>query len=175
MQNEFMSSNPLLRLTYNITPEEVKSALYLSNRLKKRNGKTAMWLVIAGILLVISVLSVIFEPDYKIGYITAAALIIVMITVVAVPIIEEKQQTKQAYNSLNAQTNAEFYGDYVRMTVNFTGADWTFSKDDITYIKSDSLVTIFQLKNAKTVVIPHSAVNDDDKSAFENAILKLKG
>lgn len=163
-----------LRLTYNITPEEVKSALYLSKRLKNRRGKTIMWLVIAGILLVISVVSVIVQPDYKIGYVMSAAMVIVMIMAVVVPIIEEKQMTGQAFSSLNAQTCAEFYDDYVRITVESTGADWTFSKDDISYIKSDTLVTIFQLKNSKTVAVPLRAVDDESKDAFENAVLRLK-
>lgn len=163
-----------LRLTYNITPEEVKSALYLSKRLKNRRGKTIMWLVIAGILLVISVVSVIVQPDYKIGYVMSAAMVIVMIMAVVVPIIEEKQMTGQAFSSLNAQTCAEFYDDFVRITVESTGADWTFSKDDISYIKSDTLVTIFQLKNSKTVAVPLRAVDDEIKDAFENAVLRLK-
>ncbi|MGN0114688.1 MAG: hypothetical protein ACI396_05135 [Acutalibacteraceae bacterium] len=171
MKNE---KTPLLRLTYQITPDEVKSALYLSRRLKNRKGKTIMWLVIAGILLVISVISVIFQPDYKIGYLTAAAMVIVMVMAVAVPKIEEKQMTSQAFNSLNAKTCAEFYDDFVRITVESTGADWSFSKDDISYIKSDSAVTIFQLKNSKTVAIPISAVDDENKAAFENAVLRLK-
>ena len=163
-----------LRLTYNITPDEVKSALYLSTRLKNRTGKTIMWLILAGILLVISVVSVIVQPDYKIGYITAGAMVIVMIMSVAVPIIEEKQMTQQAFNSLNAKTCAEFYEDCVRITVESTGTDWTFAKDDISYIKSDSAVTVFQLKNSKTVAIPMSAVDDENKAAFENAVLRLK-
>lgn len=167
-------TTPSLRLTYQITPDEVKSALYLSKRLKNRKGKTIMWLVLAGILLVISVLSVIFQPDYKIGYITAGAMVIVMIMAVAVPKIEEKQMTSQAFNSLNAKTDAEFYDDFVRITVKSTGADWTFSKDDISYIKSDTLVTIFQLKNSKTVAIPMSSVDDEHETAFENAVLRLK-
>lgn len=167
-------TTPSLRLTYQITPEEVKSALYLSKRLKNRKGKTVMWLVIAGILFVISVVSIIVQPDYKIGYVMAAAMVIVMIMAVAVPKIEEKQMTSQAFNSLNAKTDAEFYDDFVRITVKSTGADWTFSKDDISYIKSDTLVTIFQLKNSKTVAIPMSSVDDENKAAFENAILRLK-
>ena len=84
-------TTPSLRLTYQITPDEVKSALYLSKRLKNRKGKTVMWLVIAGILFVISVVSIIVQPDYKIGYVMAAAMVIVMIMAVAVPKIEEKQ------------------------------------------------------------------------------------
>lgn len=167
-------TTPSLRLTYQITPDEVKSALYLSKRLKNRKGKTVMWLVIAGILFVISVVSIIVQPDYKIGYVMAAAMVIVMIMAVAVPKIEEKQMTSQAFNSLNAKTDAEFYDDFVRITVKSTGADWTFSKDDISYIKSDTLVTIFQLKNSKTVAIPMSSVDDENKAAFENAILRLK-
>ena len=167
-------TTPSLRLTYQITPDEVKSALYLSKRLKNRKGKTVMWLVIAGILFVISVVSIIVQPDYKIGYVMAAAMIIVMIMAVAVPKIEEKQMTSQAFNSLNAKTDAEFYDDFVRITVKSTGADWTFSKDDISYIKSDTLVTIFQLKNSKTVAIPLSSVDDENKAAFENAVLRLK-
>ena len=163
-----------MRLTYQITPDEVKSALYLSKRLKNRKGKTVMWLVIAGILFVISVVSIIVQPDYKIGYVMAAAMVIVMIMAVAVPKIEEKQMTSQAFNSLNAKTDAEFYDDFVRITVKSTGADWTFSKDDISYIKSDTLVTIFQLKNSKTVAIPMSSVDDENKAAFENAVLRLK-
>lgn len=172
MNNEIKPAT--LRLTYNITPEEVKSALYLSKRLKNRRGKTIMWLVIAGILLVISVVSVIVQPDYKIGYVMAAAMVIVMIMAVVVPIIEEKQMTGQAFSSLNAQTCTEFYDDFVRITVESTGADWTFSKDDISYIKSDTLVTIFQLKNSKTVAVPLRAVDDESKDAFENAVLRLK-
>lgn len=167
-------TTPSLRLTYQITPDEVKSALYLSKRLKNRKGKTIMWLVIAGILFVISVVSIIVQPDYKIGYVMAAAMVIVMIMAVAVPKIEEKQMTSQAFNSLNAKTDAEFYDDFVRITVKSTGADWTFSKDDISYIKSDTLVTIFQLKNSKTVAIPMSSVDDENKAAFENAVLRLK-
>ena len=167
-------TTPSLRLTYQITPDEVKSALYLSKRLKNRKGKTVMWLVIAGILFVISVVSIIVQPDYKIGYVMAAAMIIVMIMAVAVPKIEEKQMTSQAFNSLNAKTDAEFYDDFVRITVKSTGADWTFCKDDISYIKSDTLVTIFQLKNSKTVAIPLSSVDDENKAAFENAVLRLK-
>lgn len=167
-------TTPSLRLTYQITPDEVKSALYLSKRLKNRKGKTVMWLVIAGILFVISVVSIIVQPDYKIGYVMAAAMVIVMIMAVAVPKIEEKQMTSQAFNSLNAKTDAEFYDDFVRITVKSTGADWTFSKDDISYIKSDTLVTIFQLKNSKTVAIPMSSVDDENKAAFENAVLRLK-
>ena len=167
-------TTPSLRLTYQITPDEVKSALYLSKRLKNRKGKTVMWLVIAGILFVISVVSIIVQPDYKIGYVMAAAMVIVMIMAVAVPKIEEKQMTGQAFNSLNAKTCAEFYDDFVRITVKSTGADWTFSKDDISYIKSDTLVTIFQLKNSKTVAIPMSSVDDENKAAFENAVLRLK-
>ena len=104
----------------------------------------------------------------------AAAMVIVMIMAVAVPKIEEKQMTGQAFNSLNAKTDAEFYDDFVRITVKSTGADWTFSKDDISYIKSDTLVTIFQLKNSKTVAIPMSSVDDEHETAFENAVLKLK-
>ena len=167
-------TTPSLRLTYQITPDEVKSALYLSKRLKNRKGKTVMWLVIAGILFVISVVSIIVQPDYKIGYVMAAAMVIVMIMAVAVPKIEEKQMTGQAFNSLNAKTCAEFYDDFVRITVKSTGADWTFSKDDISYIKSDTLVTIFQLKNSKTVAIPMSSVDDEHETAFENAVLRLK-
>ena len=167
-------TTPSLRLTYQITPDEVKSALYLSKRLKNRKGKTVMWLVIAGILFVISVVSIIVQPDYKIGYVMAAAMVIVMIMAVAVPKIEEKQMTSQAFNSLNAKTDAEFYDDFVRITVKSTGADWTFSKDDISYIKSDTLVTIFQLKNSKTVAIPMSSVDDEHETAFENAVLRLK-
>ena len=68
-------TTPSLRLTYQITPDEVKSALYLSKRLKNRKGKTVMWLVIAGILFVISVVSIIVQPDYKIGYVMAAAMV----------------------------------------------------------------------------------------------------
>lgn len=172
MDNEIKPAN--LRLTYNITPDEVKSALYLSMRLKKRTGKTIMWLVLAGILLVISVVSLIVQPDYNIGYIMAGAMVIVMIMAVVVPIIEEKQMTQQAFGSLNAKTCAEFYEDCVRITVESTGADWTFSKDDISYIKSDSAVIIFQLKNSKTVAIPLRAVDDESKAAFENAVLRLK-
>ena len=167
-------TTPSLRLTYQITPDEVKSPLYLSKRLKNRKGKTVMWLVIAGILFVISVVSIIVQPDYKIGYVMAAAMVIVMIMAVAVPKIEEKQMTSQAFNSLNAKTDAEFYDDFVRITVKSTGADWTFSKDDISYIKSDTLVTIFQLKNSKTVAIPMSSVDDEHETAFENAVLRLK-
>lgn len=169
-----IESKPLVLLTYKITPPEVKSALYLSNRLKNRKGKTIMWMNIAGILLVISVISVIFQPDYKVGYITASAMIIVMIMVAVVPKIEEKQMIQQVYASLNAQTNAEFFSDRVRITVESTGADWSFSKDDISYIKSDELVTVFQLKNSNTVAVPSRAVDDDCKSAFENAVALLK-
>ena len=62
----------------------------------------------------------------------------------------------------------------MRITVESTGTDWTFAKDDISYIKSDSAVTVFQLKNSKTVAIPMSAVDDENKAAFENAVLRLK-
>lgn len=171
MENE---STPLLRLTYKISPLEVKSALYLSNRLKNRKVKTIIWLVIAGILLVISVISVIFQPDYRIGYLTAVAMIIVVIMTVAVPKIEEKQMVQQVYASLNAQTSAEFFSNYVRIIVESTSADWTFSKEDISYIKSDSAVIIFQLKNSKTVAIPLCAIDDENKAAFENAVALLK-
>lgn len=164
------------QINYRLLKDEVRSALYLINVLKNRKVKTIVEIAICAVLFIISLINVIVQPDYKVGYIIMIAVVIVILAVLIVPKIEEKHIVDNAFDSVNAEITLSWQDDenpQLRIQVIQTGADWQIDSHNIKAVKEDGNLTVILINNSKMVIVPKRVFDDEQLGDFNKVIESL--
>ncbi len=154
--------------SYVLTRDEVTCALMIAGKLKDRKKRTIVETVICAILFIVALCSTISDPSYFVGYVTMAAMAIVIAVVLLWPKHEEKKIIDNALKTSSTETVMTLKADKIHIHIPKSGVSWDIIPEMVRGIRSNENIYVIFLKDSRIVVIPKRVLDDDIKQkAFE--------
>lgn len=155
-------------ISYILSSDEVKEALYSAKVLKPYKRKVMYIAIISLVVIILSLIpmrglsftEIVKNPN---SYLPSIALIIVNIFCYYGYKNNEKNSVRSATTGENTVLN--IYDEYINVVVEAYDADWNITKDETdTVIESENLL-IIRLVDGRLMAIPKRAVNEEELKA----------
>lgn len=160
-------------LKYTLSYHHIKSALLLTGKLRPYLIKSAVQASVALLIFVWYLLTVLKQPDYYVGYLIMALMLIIIPMVFILP---KKIQQKVVNAAVpNTQIALHFNNDKINVDVPESGANWDITIQSVDNVLKNTDVYVIVLKDNRALVIPKSVVaSEEEKQQFNAFLDKIK-
>lgn len=161
------------QISYILSAEEVKEALYLAGVLKNYKKRMIFLITISFIVVVLSLIPLFNKPINEIfanpnTYLPTVALIIVNLFAYFGYKNNEKNTVRGSTTGEN--TVLTIYEDKINVVVKAYDADWDILKEDVSRVLNSENEIIIVLVDARLMAIPKRVLNDTNKPPLKKVL-----
>ena len=162
------------QLSYTLSKEEVRDALYLVGMLKRYKKKVILQSIACGIIFIGSIIGIFLYPSNRFNYVVAVVMILLIVLVLGLNPKIEENTVNRAYTGV--QTDLLIDEQRITVRVPQTEIEWDIEKNSVkNVLENERLFAVIYDGNRMIAIPKRSADTKQKQTALQQAMLWLKG